>query len=234
MSADQPADRTLRAALVGGALLLQERESRAASGRLLVFLHLPLKQRALEKVLGDTVPGVEITAVGRIADLNRALKSGQDAVLSLPIVLAAKGVPSQLQGVRGGKTDEPYVLVAADRVPDPAQVNSVAAIDILGRSGTQSFVRALLGGGPKVVRVTKIEDLLAVLQMRRAEAILLPERLTSDLREMSALNLVQRRLDVRVALPAVGATGPLANEVMTAVNRMPARTKRLLGVDEWR
>ena len=223
-----------QAALLASAFLLRTRESTAASGRLLVFLHLPIKQRALQTALSDALPGVMVTAVGRIADFDRALASGQDAVLTLPVVLVAKGLPSTLAGVRGGANDEKYALVGAGTVPDPASVKVVGALDLLGRAGTTSFVHTVLGAKPKVERVTKVEDLLALLQMQRAEAILLPSRLVPALKGMSRLTLATVDLSARVRLPAACSVGPSGATVLAAIGKLPSELARTMGIDAWR
>ncbi len=222
-----------QAALLGGALLLRSGIARATSPRLLVFLHLPMKQRALQTMLNAALPGIEVTTVGRIADLDRGLTSGQDAVLSLPVVLQAKGLKPRLQGRRGGASDESYALVGVSEAPQPSKVGVVGALDLLGRAGMRDFIRSTLGADPKVERVTKVEDLLPLLQMKRAEAILLPSRLVLAIRQMSRLNLAEQQLSKRVGLPAVSSTGPGAPAVLAALSRMDTNVLRTLGVDEW-
>lgn len=227
--------RTLGAAgLALGVAMLAGRTATAGSPRLLVFLHVAVKQRALQGLLQSKLSGTTVTAVGRIADFDRALQEGQDAVLSLPVVLAAKGLTIKLQGQRGGAGDETYALVGADRAPDPARVASIGALDLLGREGTTSFVHGLLGSGPKVERVTKVEDLLPLLQMQRVEGIILPTRLFSEIRSMSRLNLVHRELGKRVGLPALAAVGPEAPALIGALSKLPGDGNRAVGVESWR
>jgi hypothetical protein len=206
----------------------------AGSGSLLVYLHVSVKQRAFQSLLGAGLPGITTTAVGRIADFERALKDAPDAVLTLPIVLAAQGLPSNLRGHARGVPEERYALVGAAGVPDPARVASVGALDVLGRDGTQRFVRRLVGQQARVERVTKIEDLLPLLQMQRVEAVLLPARLFPELRAASRLGLAVRELDATVGLPAVASTGPQGASVLAAISKMPKDVSRLLGVEEWR
>jgi hypothetical protein len=122
--------------------------------KLLVYLHLVMKQRALQSTLQRALGGVDVTAVGRIADFDRALASGQDAVLALPLVLGARGLVPKLQVHRKGQSEETYVLGAVDRQVQPGSVASVGVLDLLGRSGTNDFVFQLLGGRPNVERVT--------------------------------------------------------------------------------
>lgn len=211
-----------------------ERGMAAEGGRLLVFLHVAVKQRALQSALQQSLPGITVTAVGRIGDLERGIQEGQDAVLSLPVVFAAKGLSVKVQGLRESAADESYVLVGVNAPPDPTKIKSVGTLDLLGREGTTAFVNKLVGGQPKVERVTKVEDLLPLLQMEVVECVLMASRFLADLRSTSRLPLASTELAERVGLPAVAAVGPQGGEVAAAVSRMPAPEMRMLGVDQWR
>jgi len=57
----------------------------------------------------------------------------------------------------------------------------------LGRDGTNAFVRGLVGSNVKVERVAKVEDLLPLLQMQRADAVILPSRMFSEIKSTSSL-----------------------------------------------
>ena len=202
-------------------------------GKLLVYLHVAVKQRAFQSLLGAGLPGVDTTAVGRVADFERALQDAPDAVLTLPIVLATQGLSPALRGLTRGSAEERYALVGSGTAPEPGRVASVGALDLLGRDGTNKFVRRLVGQQARVERVTKIEDLLPLLQMQRVDAVLLPARLVADLRAASRLALTERELDLTVALPAVASTGPAGAAVLGAISRMPKDLSKLLGVEEW-
>ena len=202
--------------------------------KLLVFLHVAVKQRAFQEELEAALPGIEVTAVGRIADFDRALKEGPDAVLTLPVVLLARGLDPKLRGRHLGAADEAYVLVGADKIPDATLVQSVGALDLLGREGTNAFVEQLLVAHPKVERVTKVEDLLPLLQMQRVDAILFAARLFPDLRASSHLSLMQKELTRKVELPALANRSSSGAQIMAAVTRLPGRLSSAVGVDEWR
>ena len=216
-----------------GASLLASATSQAQAPKLLVFLHVSLKQRAFQGLLQSGLPGVDVTAVGRVADFDRALSDAPDAVLSLPLVLQARNLSIQLQGRRGGAADEKYALVAAGTTPDPARVKTVGTLDLLGRDGTNSFVSRMLGNSVKVERVTKVEDLLPLLQLERVDAIMIPQRLFSDVKSESRINLVQRELSQSVGLPALAALGPGAPNISNAVTQLPTSLLRTMGVDAW-
>lgn len=203
-------------------------------GKLLVYLHVAVKQRAFQSLLSAGLSGVTVTAVGRVADFERALQDGQDAVLSLPVVLAARGLTPVLRGQARGSFEERYALVGIGAPPEPSQVAAVGALDILGREGTTRFVKRLVGPQAHVERVNKIEDLLPLLQMQLVGAVLLPARLVGDLRAASRLGLAVRELENTVGLPAVASTGPGSASVVSAVSKMPKDVAKLLGVEEWR
>ena len=213
--------------------LLASRTAQAQAPRLLVFLHVSLKQRAFQGLLQGALPGVDVTAVGRISDFERAMSDTPDAVLTLPLVLSAKSLHLQLQGQRSGSGEEKYALVAADAAPDPARVKTVGALDVLGREGTNLFVNSMLGVPTKVERVTKVEDLLPLLQMQRVDAILIPERLLSDVKSASRINLLPRDLPKHVGLPAVASLGSAGASIAAGIARLPAGLSQTMGVDAW-
>jgi hypothetical protein len=149
-------------------------------------------------------------------------------------VLAAQGLSPTLRGLARGSNEERYSLVGAGVAPEAGKVGSVGALDILGRDGTNRFVKRLVGQQARVERVTKIEDLLPLLQMQRVEAVLLPSRLVSDLRAASRLGLSDRELAATVGLPAAASVGPAGAAVLSVIARMPRDVSKLLGVEEWR
>lgn len=221
-----------------GALLvatsLATKSAQASTPRLLVFLHVAVKQRALQSALQSGLPGVDVTAVGRIGDFERALKAGTDAVLAAPPVLAAFKLSVRLRGTRGGAADEKYALVGVGAEPVPDRISVLGALDLLGRDGTNGFVRGLLGSLPRIERVSKVEDLLPLLQMQRVDAILLPSRLLVEIRAASKLALVQTELGKSVGLPAVAALTAAGDAVAASIDKMPTALARMLGVESWR
>jgi len=222
------------AVAAAGMALASARDAWAATGSLLVYLHVAVKQRAFQSLLGAGLPGVTTTAVGRIADFERALEDAPDAVLSLPIVLGAKQLVSALRGMSHGAAEEHYALLGSGPALEPSRVTSVGALDVLGREGTGEFVRSLVGAPVRVERVTKVEDLLPLLQMERVDAVVLPARLVQDVKATSRLPLVDRELKKTVGLPAAAVTGPNGASVLAAISKMPKDLSKLLGVDEWR
>jgi len=222
------------AALLLASAALVSRSARAESAKLLVFVHVAVKQRALQNLLQSALPGIEVTAVGRISDFERTLKQGTDAVLALPIVAEAFQLSVVLRGQRAGSALETYSLVAPGTAPDPQKIAAVGALDLLGREGTNNFVRDLMGRACRVERVSKVEDLLPLLQMQRVEGVLLPARLLPEIRANSKLDLLGTELAKKVALPAAASVTAMGSPIMSALGRMPTNVLRTLGVDSWR
>jgi hypothetical protein len=218
---------------VAAAVLMAE-PAAAQQGKLLVFLHVAMKQRALQTELESALGGIQVTAVGRIGDFERGLQDGVDAVLSLPVLLAAFKLSPKLKGVRGGSTEEAYSLVGVDAEPVPGKITSVGALDLLGRDGTSAFVKGLLNASPRIERVSKVEDLLPLLQMQRADAVLLPSRLFAEIKSASKLALFQKEIGKTVGLPCVASVKPSGDAIASAISKMPTSAAKKLGVDSWR
>jgi hypothetical protein len=225
---------TLPGFAVVGAVVLCSGVARAARGRLVVFVQTAVKQRALQAMIQSALSGLSVTAVGRVADFDRALEESPDAVLTLPIVLEARGMTPQVRGYRNGTPDEPYALIGVDAPPNAASIKTVGVVDLLGRDGTNGFVRGLVGSAVKVERVTKVEDLLPLLQMQRADAVLIPSRLYSDIASTSSLRLMRYELPTRVGLPAITGLGGGGSQAVDQVSRLGGEAAITLGTDSWR
>ena len=100
--------------------------------------------------------------------------------------------------------------------------------------GVNDFVHKLVGAKPKVERVTKVEDLLPLLQMRRVDAILLPSRLFVEIRAASRLNLVGKELGASVGLPAAASVGGGGTQILAQLSKLPKGLSKAFGVEEWR
>ena len=222
-----------RSALIG-AIALRSARARAARGRLVVFVQTTVKQRALQAMLQAALPGLSVTAVGRVADFERLLEDRPDAVLTLPVVMQSHGMTPEIRGTRGGAPNETYSLVGVDAPPDSIRLKTLGALDLLGRDGTNSFVRDLIGNPVKVERVTKVEDLLPLLQMQRADAVLIPSRMFHEIESTSSLQLAQQELATKVGLPAIVGLGADGRSAADQAAKLGGDAARLLGVDSWR
>ena len=81
-----------------------------------VFLQLDAKSSVVEKTLQQQLPELGIVVFGRFRDFEEELTNGRpDAVLSIAPVLEQRGKTASLQGRRGGKGAEPYLLVSVNQ-----------------------------------------------------------------------------------------------------------------------
>lgn len=231
--------RALFAALIVLALLAPPAGAADPRPSLYVYVHTDTKSATLEKALQDRLPGVGVTVFGRFRDFEEAMTSRRpDAVVAFGPLLASQNVPVALQGLRGEHDWEPYVLLSnGAALEGPLSGRTIGVVDLLGRDGTQEFVTKLLKTSDlKLKRVTKMEDLLPLLQFSAADAVLVPAAEVKSVTERSRLPLKVRELpEARVSLPAVGVLNGKARDVVTKqIQGLDGETNRTLGVDRWR
>lgn len=204
---------------------------------LYVYVHTDSKSATLEKTLQERMPSLTVTVFGRFRDFEEAMSNRRpDAVVAFQPLLVSQNVPVALQGLRGEHDWELYVLLS----PEPAGELSgkvIGVVDLLGRDGTQQFVTKLLKTPDlKLKRVTKMEDLLPLLQFSAADAVLVPAAAVKSVTERSRLPLKVREIpDARVGLPAVGVLNPKVKDLMVKqVQALDGETNRTLGVEKWK
>jgi len=203
-----------------------------------VFLQLDAKSSIVEKTLQQHLPELGIVVFGRFRDFEEGLTNAHpDAVLSIAPVLEQRGKASSLQGQRGGKSTEPYVLASVNQLLEGSLAGkTIGVVDLLGHDGTQTFLGNLLKTKDiKIKRVAKIEDLLPLLEFSAADGIVLPSSMLGRLLERTRLVIKTRELPGGpVGLPAVAVLNPAVRDVVVrSFQGLDVPTKRLLGVDTW-
>jgi hypothetical protein len=223
-------------ATAGATLSTSPRTLHAAQLSLYMFVHTLLEPRALGQHFETIMPGVSVWVLSRAADFAQIRDRHPDAVVALSPVLTAHGfTPISLQGHRAGRASEPYVLLSTGPV-QPDRLRSVGAVDILGRRKMPEFVASLLGGNePTVTPVVKLVDLLALLQLGKVEAIVLPAREAGALTSRTRLPLTETRLNgPGVGLPAFCAVTQAGRQIERMLTSVPLKTLQEIGVDSWR
>ena len=203
-----------------------------------VFLQLDAKSSVVEKTLQQHLPELGIVVFGRFRDFEEGLSNGHpDAVLSIAPVLEQRGKTASLQGQRGGKPTEPYLLASVNQPLEGSLAGkTIGVVDLLGRDGTQAFVNGLLRATDiKIKRVAKIEDLLPLLEFSAADGIVLPSSMLGRLLERTRLAIKTKELPGGpVGLPAVAVLNPTVRDlVVKSFQNLDVPTKRLLGIDSW-
>lgn len=227
------------AVLVGCCLLLLSPPTTAGPEvTLYVYAVTPLRARALEQKIEDSMPGVDVTVFGKLSDFKTALEtSPPNAALSPRPVLASLNRGADLQGMRAGSDAEQYLLIST-RALTREMFSSLryGIVDLVERKSLPKFVAGLLGVSvaPEVQRVTKIEDLLQLLQFQTADAVLLPERFRADFESKSKMSFTILSLSTaKVGLVAVTFLSD-RHSVEHAIRRLPKHVMADLGVDEWK
>jgi hypothetical protein len=220
---------------------LPQAPSSAADGKptLYVYVHTDAKSASLEKGLQDKLPALEVTVFGRFRDFEEAMGSRKpDGVVAIAPLIASLNVPVALQGNRGNNDWEPYVLLSGGNPLEGSLSGKViGVVDLLGRDATQDFVTKLLKTPDvKLKRVTKMEDLLPLLQFSAADGVLVPAAAVKSITERSRLPLKVRELpEARVGLLAVGVVNAKVRElVIKQFLSLDGATNQSLGVEKWR
>jgi hypothetical protein len=221
-------------------LALPAHRPRAQGGKPVVhvFLQLDAKSSVVEKTLQGKLSGLGITVFSRFRDFDDAGNTGKpDALLSIAPVLESRGAKPSLQGTRGGKATEAYVLASVGQpLSGSLSGKTIGAVDLLNRDGTQSFITGLLKTTDvKIKRVAKVEDLLPLLEFSAADGIVLPNSMLAKFMERTRLPVKTRELpSAQVGLPAVAVlNSALRDVVVGAFQKLDGTTKNMLGIDDW-
>jgi hypothetical protein len=210
-----------------------------ARPNLYVYLHTDAKSASLESGLKDKLRGLNVTVFGRFRDFEEAMASNRpDALLGSRALVGSQNLAPALQGLRGQHDWEPWSLVSVG-TPLAGSLSGkvIGVVDLLGRRGTQDFVADLLKTPDiKLKRVTKLEDLLPLLQFAAADAVLIPSSEVKAVTEHSQLSLQIRELpEGKVGLAAVGVlTAKFRDLVVKQIQALDPETNKVLGVDRWR
>jgi hypothetical protein len=212
--------------------------ARADESKVYVFAVTSIRPHVLQKMLETALPGMSVTVFGRVGDFSRALEEAPpDAALANSPVLAAFGQKMEIQGLKNGSAQEDYLVLSESEVkPDKLGELTIGCLDLMGRKGLPAFVASLLGLSrePAIQRVVKTEDLLELLQFKRADAILVPEGFLSDLQARTKMELRTLRLPSAKVLRVGIAFPGNRRAVEGPIRALPAAVLEQLGVDHWR
>lgn len=213
--------------------------------KLYVFLPSNIRPYSMEKTFNAACDQLSIQVFGRSRDLRKSVDSlPPDAILT-PSAVATSGVFNDfrkaLSGSRGSSTEEDYVLVSVNQGVNLDEIPSLAigAVDLLGRRQMQGFVSRHLGDRKprKIEPVTKLEDLLTILQFQDVDAIFVPKYLVeSYYRKRSKMQLVITELPSKVPLPVLSIKSDDPDKLAkleACLKNMSSQVNLKLGVDKW-
>jgi hypothetical protein len=226
-----------------GALLAPRRKRAEGSGRPRLYAFMPTFEstRAVQEILGRGLPDLAVTAFGRFSDFGAAVATDKpEGALALSETLRAVGIRPALHGQVSGSPQEPYVVLAKDQTAslEALSKQGVGVVDIVGRGALPRLVRQLLGTRdfPSVRRVLKVPDLLPVLQLDLAPAVLVPERFRSEFVRLSRLSLrVLQPPGAALDRAAIGfPLGGNQASIEMALRLAPPSVRDLLGAEVFR
>jgi hypothetical protein len=97
----------------------------------------------------------------------------------------------------------------------------------------KEFITSLLGASPKIERVTKVEDLLPLLQLATVDAVLAPERLVHALQAKSKLDLHAVPTQGTVGLPGLSIMTTAGAMLAHDIKRLGPQVSQEMGVTRW-
>lgn len=203
-----------------------------------MFLQTSIRPNALQKALEKNIPNTEVVVYGRYRDFEKGLdRRRPDAVIAIRPVLEAKNLTVSLKGVLGKVDEISYVIITngAGIVLGTLSEKTVGVVDILGRKRMGEYVSKIINTAkkPKLKLVTRNEDLLPLLQLNLADAILLPKHEGEKLRAKSNLNLNMTVLRLKMGLPSVSCITGNGREICNRIEAMSRNLNKQMGVDQW-
>ncbi len=212
-----------------------------ADNKLYVFYPTLARPQAVQEILQQSLSGVSVTVFGRYNDFSEKVSTDQpEAVLAKPEIIKQLGNYSiALNGVRNGKTNNTYVLISVKEPIDLKNINSetiIGTIDILGKTGTENFIRDIFPEISKIKRVNKVEDLLPLLTFNMVSAVIIEEVFVKYFRSTSHLELgISPIPEVKSGIIAVGVRkeSDIANELKT-LKKHDRETGALFEIEGWK
>jgi hypothetical protein len=221
------------------------RPSNAAPPATTIYVYLPTTVRPpmLQKALSEALPGTTVMVFRHLRDFETSVaERPPDLVITRrPMLDHHAGWTQVMQGLAHHREDETCALVSVGQPTTPADaaIAGIGVVDLLGKKDMPALVATWLGIPtlPKLVRVAQPDDLLPLLELGVAKAVLMPVRGVPALREKSTLDLrVVELKDSRLGLPVLAtlSTTPAAAALQRKLADLPPQVQSMLGVDEWR
>lgn len=209
----------------------------ADAARIYVFYPSMARPNAVQAALAGRMAGNDVTVFGRLADFTAMMAARPPDVILVPKPLADKYRDYRvfLRGARDGAPEVRAVLLSARPVEPGSVPVDVGVVGILERTAMTALVGSTLGGSPRLRIVTKVEDLLPLLQFNSADAVLVGEEQVEELKGKSAAKLVSSAVPGSRwgLLVAAAARDEAVKDVEPVLKALGASERKYLGVDGW-
>jgi len=222
--------------------------SLAAQDTLRLYVYLPsyIRPYVVQKRLQSECPDIAITVFGHHREFGKSITNSMPhAILSLaPVVEQAKyGMYEPLMyATRSGDRDEELVLLSVgERVSrDRYAEIAIGVVDILGRSRMKNMLGEILDiEEPNIKPVSRLEDLLALLQVNEADAIIVSREMEETyFRQRSKLKLETTELDeAKMGLAVLSCREDVPEsqrkQLVTSIKNVSRELFERLGVEQW-
>lgn len=227
---------TLRVRLLATLLALA---GTAGSAKIYVFYPSMARPNVVQTALAAKASGNEVTVFGRLADFTAMMATNPPDVIVVPKPLAElyKDFKVFLRGTRNGSPTQDAILLSSGAPVDPktAGTLNLGVVGFLDRGAMGGYASGVVGGAPKLKLVTKVEDLLPLLQFKSADAVLVGEAQVDDIKSKSAAQLVTTAVPGAkwTLVVAAASKDDAAKSVEPVLKALGAAEKKLLGVDGW-
>lgn len=161
--------------------------------KIFVFFPSNINSQSMQNTMSDLIKGVSITVFGRYNDfISRTKSESPDAVITKTMLIQEQleNYEILLNGERKGKTIENYVILSTEEQFSVESVNSetiIGVLDIMGRTGMNTFSKLFFPVQPKLKRVSKLEDLLSLLSFDMIAGIMVEDVFADYFRATSQL-----------------------------------------------
>lgn len=210
------------------------------AGEIYVYAPTLTKSNVIEKEMGAHLQKASVRAFGRYSDFKAMVKTAPPAAVIAPLAtLRELGLMGKvkLQGLVGGQSSQPLVLVSLDQALAPSSLTgvSVGLVSIMDRPALKRYLEARIPAKPKANPTTKLEDLLPLLTFQSAQAILVTDAQARQIRARSQANLVVQPLSgASQDCLALVILDEKAMALVAEVEKLPKVVLELLDLEGWK
>lgn len=211
------------------------------SGPTQIYVYVPssAKPRVIQERLSASMTETTVSVYGSYRSFSQDLSAkSPHAVIAPSRVLSSLSMRADLQGRdAGGSSTEAYTLLSREELTlGQLEGLTIGTVDIAGRSSSVEFVEDLLqlSSSVSVKRVPSEADLISLLQLEAADAVLLPARAVPSLEANTQLSLSKLAVPSKVGLPAVSVLDEERRALIERVVRaLSPEDSAKLGVHSW-
>lgn len=209
------------------------------AAKVYVFYPSMARPNVVQSALAAKASGHEVTVFGRLADFTAMMTTAPPDVILVPKPLAELFGEFKvfLKGAVGGAPTGDALLLSTGAPVDVSKAGTLnlGVVGILDRKQMGGFVGGVVGGAPKLKIVTKIEDLLPLLQFKSADAVLVGKDQVEDLKSKSAAQIIATPVPGGKwgYVVAAAANDASAKAIEPVLKSLGGSEKKMLGVDGW-